>query len=234
MEQTTLKYLRVLIPGIICLLGAFPAYKHYLGSVFDVKSLDMTYITMISLIIGAIYYQLNLRQYLVYPSLKLIDKKILESLKETYPDRLTAKQVEFLKEDDRFKTILYRLIDNDESLKKKASGVYFNGIFWTSTADLFLFSLVFGLLYSCVFITVPNAAVFARMFFLISILSVLLHMLSVGTHVRLGEDQFKYVRNQRRKEAKDYTDVVLQQMPVPAKLERPRRDSEDKERVPKK
>ena len=127
MEQTTLKYLRVLIPGIICLLGAFPAYKHYIGPIFDVKSLDMTYITMISLIIGAIYYQLNLRQYLINPSLKIIDWYILDNIKTAYPVELTAKQIEFLKEDGRFKTILYRLIDNDESLKKKASGVYFNG-----------------------------------------------------------------------------------------------------------
>ncbi|MGD9560935.1 MAG: hypothetical protein AB7F88_00090 [Pyrinomonadaceae bacterium] len=234
MEQTTLKYLRILIPGIICLLGIFPAYRHYLGSVFNIGALDTTYLTLICIILGAIYYQLNLRWFLVYPSLKIIDNKILDSLKETYPEPLSTKQVEFLKEDDRFKTILYRLIDNDESLKKKASGVYFNGIFWTSTADLFFFSTLFFGLYRWAFITVPNATVFSWMFFLVAIMSLLLHILSVVTHVRLGKGQFKYVRNQMAKEAKEYTDVVLQQLREPAKVEGPRSNSKDKGRVSKK
>jgi hypothetical protein len=189
---------------------------------------------MLCIILGAIYYQLNVRSLLVYPSLKIIDSYILSNLKETYPGELTTRQVEFLKKDGRFKTILYRLIDNDESLKKKASGVYFNGIFWTSTADLFLFSALFFGLYRWVFVTVPNATVFSWMFFLVSIMSLLLHILSVITHVRLGKDQFKYVRNQRTKEAKEYTDVVLQQLSEPAKVERPRSDNKNQGRVFKK
>jgi hypothetical protein len=234
MEQTTLKYLRVLVPGIICLLGLYPAYRYYLGELYDIKSLDVTYLTLISLILGSIYHQLNIRWLILRVSSEDIDNNILNNLKLSYPGTLTDEQSKFLSGKSRFKSILYRLIDNHESLKKKANNVYFNGIFWSSTADLVLFGAAFGLLYFFAFSSVPDSVRFSKMFFVISGLSLLLHYLSVRTHLKLGDDQFSYINDLLRKEVKEQTDVVLQQMPTPTAVEGSTDDSQNKEGVSKK
>jgi hypothetical protein len=41
MEQTTLKYLRVLIPGLAFYLGAFPFVKYYFGDTYHIESLGL-------------------------------------------------------------------------------------------------------------------------------------------------------------------------------------------------
>ena len=62
MEQKTLKYLRVFIPGFVLLLGLYPIYDHFYSEVLDVKGLHVIYISFISLLLGAVYYQLNIQK----------------------------------------------------------------------------------------------------------------------------------------------------------------------------
>lgn len=213
MEQTTLKYLRVFIPGIIFLLGFYPAYNHYFKDVYDAKSLDLTYVTYLSLIVGSIYYQLNVRYLIIYFSLKEIDRNISAKLIEIHGN-LTENQKKIVENDEVFpKNVLYRIIDNDESLKKRANNVYFNGIFWTSTADSVILSAFFAIIYRFLLPNVANAVILSEMFFTISIASFLLHILSVFKHIRLSNNQLDYIKTYKSAEVVQQINDFLHQMP---------------------
>lgn len=213
MEQTTLKYLRVLIPGIIFLLGIYPIYNHYFKDIYDAKSLDTTYVTYLSILLGSIYYQLNIRYFLIKWSGYLIDKNIFTKLVTIHGGNVPDNQKNFIKSDRKYMSIFYRILDNDESLKKKTNNVYFNGIFWTSTADSAILSFIFGLIYYYWLPDVGNAAILSKMFFVISIASLILHVLSVMTHIKLSNDQLNFIAIHKKLDVIKSIDDVLSQMP---------------------
>jgi hypothetical protein len=212
MEQTTLKYLRVLIPGLAFYLGAFPFVKYYFGDTYHIESLDFAYVTVFSLLAGAVYYQINLR-LAIRPSLYFIQRNILNRLIAIYGKAVTPSQRSFLEKDRKFMQVFYRLTDNDESLKKKTNNVYFNGIFWTSSIDLFVLCVTFWLAYKWAFPLVTDAALFSDLFLSLAILSIVLHVLSVKRHISLSNDQLGYIEIYKKTEVTNDFDTILQQMP---------------------
>jgi hypothetical protein len=212
MEQTTLKYLRVLIPGIACYLGAFPFVKYYFGDAYHIESLDFAYVTVFSLLAGAVYYQINLQCLAMYPSHLLINKNILKRLIAIYGKRITPSQKTYLTSNQRYLHVFYRLIDSDESLKKKSYNVYFNGIFWTSSIDLFIVCMIFWLLYRFVFPQVTDASLFSDVFLTLAVLSIILHVLSVRKHISLSNDQLSYIESFKREEVMTDFSQILQQV----------------------
>jgi len=144
MEQTTLKYLRVLIPGITFYLGAFPFVKYYFGDTYHIESLDFAFVTVFSLLAGAIYYQINLQYLAIQPSRYFISDNILNRLIAIYGKAVTPSQKEFLKKDRKYMHVFYRLTDSDESLKKKTNNVYFNGFFGHPASICLFLVLSFG------------------------------------------------------------------------------------------
>lgn len=109
--------------------------------------------------------------------------------------------------------VFYRLTDNDESLKKKTNNVYFNGIFWTSSIDLFVLCVTFWLAYRWAFPQVTDAALFSDLFLSLAILSIVLHVLSVRRHISLSNDQLGYIEIYKKTEVTNDFDTILQQMP---------------------
>ena len=213
MEQTTLKYLRILIPGLIFYLGLFPIAKFYIGSSYDIKSLDFAYVTVFSLLIGAIYDQFNLRYIVIKPSGYFIDKSIFNRLLSIYNKQINPSQKDYLKKDRKYMHVFYKLLDNDESLKKKTNNVYFNGIFWTSSADLLLISFVFWYVYRWRFVQIDHALLFSDLFLILAGLAMILHILSVWKHRRLSNDQLGFIAIYKRTEVVNDFDNILQQMP---------------------
>ena len=211
MEQTTLKYLRILIPGLIFYLGFYPIFKYYFGDVYDIKSLDFSFVTVISILIGGIYYQLNFQYLITSFSLKKINNNIFDHLVRAYGKDINQYQKNELKQ--RHMTVFYRIIDNDESLKKKANNVYFNGIFWTSSADFFLFGLVFWVIYRFIFSDVDDSRLFSDLFLSLAVLSIFLHVISVRKHITLSNDQLRFIDVHKKKEVTEYFDNILQQLP---------------------
>ena len=80
MEQKTLKYLRVLIPGFIILIGLLPLQEQTENGITIVKSLNFNYMILLAVIIGAIYYQLNIQHIITRLSHYLIVTNIKEQL----------------------------------------------------------------------------------------------------------------------------------------------------------
>lgn len=213
MEQTTLKYLRVLIPGLTFYLGLFPFVKYYFGDTYHIESLDFAYVTVFSLLAGAIYYQINLQYLAIKPSLYFIHKNILNRLIGIYSKPVCPSQRAFLKENERYMHVFYHLNDSDESLKKKTSNVYFNGIFWTSSVDLLVLSIIFWAFYRWAFPQVTDAALFSDLFLSLAILSVVLHLLSVRRHIALSNEQLSFIETYKKTEVVTDFDAILQRMP---------------------
>lgn len=194
MEQGTLKYLRILIPGLIFLLGFYPIYNMYFSDIYKITSIDFSYLTLLSVITGAIYYQLNLQHIITSPSHVLITKNIRKKLISISAISLTDSQKKKVKKERKYMHVFYNLIDTDESLKRKTANVYFNGIFWTSTADSFLINIVFYFLYKYKFTELPKSIEYSKIFLILSIASIVLHIISVIKHINLSNDQLGYIR----------------------------------------
>lgn len=80
MEQKTLKYLRVFIPGLIILLGLYPIYDKLYSEIYKIEKFETTYVTFVAILFGGIYYQLNVRYLVTYISHRCITENILNKL----------------------------------------------------------------------------------------------------------------------------------------------------------
>jgi hypothetical protein len=211
MEQKTLKYLRVLIPGIIILLGAYPIFLHYFGEAYDFKGLGITYITFISILLGGVYYQLNVQRLLTSVSHYFIRRNILNKLIKAYGKTVNDAQREKLMFKDNYMTVFYKIIDNDESLKRKGLNVMFNGIFWTSTADSALISFAFYFIYKYGYRSIEKVDDLLSIFLFTGCISIVLHLISVLKHIRLSNEQLNPIMTDRElsKKVEDKFDVIL-------------------------
>ncbi|MEM9434193.1 MAG: hypothetical protein AAGA12_09745 [Pseudomonadota bacterium] len=150
MSNTTQKYLRFLIPGM---LGYFALYfvcqSCDFCSIGWPTNLDEVMKLTAVLLIAFFYDFLRLRNLSNALPLFRVNAGIMERLKNP-----------FVLEDDRimripwnkFKDVYYPIIDNDETLKVRSENIRFNGVLWSSAADLravaavgLLFILAFGL-----------------------------------------------------------------------------------------
>lgn len=234
MEQTTLKYLRIFIPGLMFLLGTYPIYIFYYGEVYDVKTLHITYVTLLSVLVGSLYHYLNVRMIVTYLSHKCINENISDQLIKLHDKNLSREKKSFIKEDNKYMDVFYEIIDNNESLKKKSKNIYFNGVFWTSTADLLILSLFFGFLYLIFFSNIPFAKDLYELFFTISFLSIILHVLAVNKHIKLSNEQLNFISNIKRKEVKKLIDDILHNMPQTGNKKGQTNDKNNPEGVSKK
>lgn len=209
MEQGTLKYLRVLIPGLIFLLGFYPIYDKYFSDLYKVTSLDFSYLILLSVIVGSIYYQINLQHLVTRPSHSFITKNIRKGLISISGLSLTGLQKKKIKKERKYMHVFYNLLDKDESLKRKTANVYFNGIFWTSTADSFLINTVFYILYKYKFTDMPKSTEYSTIFLTLAISSIILHLISVIKHINLCNDQLGYIATHYKSEVNTKLNAIL-------------------------
>lgn len=193
MEQKTLKYLRVLIPGFIILIFILPASDQLLGQNIFIN-FEYEYLVILALIIGSIYYQLNIQHIITKPSHYFITNNIFNKLLKCLTDNISKEAKKKIKKERLYMQIFYKIVDNDETLKIRGEHVRFNGVFWTSSADTFIIGIIFFILYS-INILIPSQEVNMSNFLLIIILlSLLLHIISVINHIRLSNSQLNYIQ----------------------------------------
>lgn len=134
MSNTTQRYLRFLIPGM---LGYIAIYYICLGCDFCniewPNSIDemmkLTYVFVISVL----YNIFNIRRIANSLPFFKVDANIMERLKTPFLD--IDKRISDIEWKD-FKDIYYPIIDNDETLKIRSENIRFNGTIWSSAADL--------------------------------------------------------------------------------------------------
>lgn len=182
---------------MIILLGTYPIYLFYLGEAFDIKGLNVTYVTFLSILLGGVYYQLNIQRVITKPSHFFITKNILDKLIKAYGKSVDKEQRKSLKYKDAYMTAFYNVIDNDESLKRKGENVRFNGIFWTSTADSALISILFYFTYKNME-QIPKNQVIQDIFLFAAMISFILHIISVIKHINLSNKQLNPIVNDKK------------------------------------
>src|SRR5260221_7542165 len=215
MERKTLKFLRLLIPGLSLILEFMPLLYLLKGNIKIGEGwLTYSIIVIPSVIIGAIYYMADFRQFITRYSHRKIDLNITSSLLKIYNKPITQEQRNFLKE-KRLKHIFYNLVDNDASLTAKSQMVYFNGIFWTSTAHIFLISIFSGIAYTAVGLNMGISNIWLTGILLLGVglLSFSFHILTIFRHFNLSDDQLEYIETHYVKPLTAKIDDVLLQLP---------------------
>jgi hypothetical protein len=182
---------------------------------------------------GAIYDQFNFRYIVVKLSGYFIGESIFARLLSIYNKQITSSQKDYLKKDKRYMHVFYKLVDNDESLKKKTNNVYFNGIFWTSSADLLLISLVFWFVYGWPFTQIDHARLFSNLFLILAGLALVLHILSVRRHRRLSNEQLEFIAIYKDAEVINDFDKILLKMPPAHNEERQEHHQSRQKRIRK-
>lgn len=217
MERKTLKFLRLLIPGLILIFEFLPMLNilqinYKIGEGW----LNYSFLIIPALVIGAMYHIFEIRFTVTSVSHRKIDLNIVSSLLKIYNKSLSQDEYNFLKE-KRLKHIFYKIIDNDQSLSAKSQLVYFNGLLWTSTADMFILS-IFS---SIVFIVCGKWILLNDSIWLIGILysgvaflAICFHFLTVIRHYRLSNDQLEFIETHYQADLKTKIDDVLKQIPV--------------------
>lgn len=197
MDQSTLKYLRLLIPGFIFVIGIYPIYKEYITHSDLLTALDYSSLTLIAILLGSLYYITNLQEIAVMLSLSFIRNNIKKRLISMYHPPLTKVQESKISKNRRYMHVFYNLIDNDESLKKKGANVYFNGLFLTSTADICLILFFFFSIYKFLPKISLEEYKYINTFIIIACLSVVLHICTVWKHIMLSDEQLDYIESHK-------------------------------------
>jgi GH18 family chitinase len=212
MGQTTLKYLRVLIPGLIILIGLLPIKNQLIGFGVNLDGLDYNYTILFAITLGAIYYQLNIQHFITSLSHYLIVKNIYNRLLKTYSKDIDNKIKKYIWDNESYMRVFYNIIDNDESLKQKANLVRFNGIFWTSSADIFIISLIYMCLYHFNLLVTSNNAGVTKALVIIMFSALFLHVISVRKHIKLSNDQLKVVDDLHKSQVESKIDDLIKKI----------------------
>jgi hypothetical protein len=90
--------------------------------------------------------------------------------------------------------MLYSLVDNDESLKNKASLAYMNGLLWTSFADSIAISIVCALAaVLLVAFGVKEAAMALVLFLAIAVCSTAGSVVTTNNQINIGNEQIEVI-----------------------------------------
>jgi hypothetical protein len=162
MKRETLEKLRFLVPGVLIVLGSlsviFPKGTGVLEKA--AQSLKEDSVAAIAAIgTGALYYTFSLRRRLYGEFWRTVDSNIARKIVGSYLSQtaLSTEEEAYLLKGSRLKHIFYMIVDNDESLKSRALGVYFNGLIVTSLVDFAVLSAVFAIAHSvCTFANAPD------------------------------------------------------------------------------
>tara|TARA_R110002051_G_scaffold209043_1_gene274956 strand:+ start:66 stop:719 length:654 start_codon:yes stop_codon:yes gene_type:complete len=198
MEQKTLKQLRLLLPGIFAvIIGTYYYFIVANKEISEIEFKEYSIPFLIAVAFGALFYLTDIRYLVTNYSHKKIDLNIKNHIIKLYTKPLTDTQKQYLYQKNRLKNVFYNIIDNDESLKKKQTNIFFNGLIWTSTADLviicFLFSIVF-LISMTIFNEASDLLLMGGfIMILIALISLLAHILAFLKHVKLSNEQIEYI-----------------------------------------
>lgn len=211
MKKETLKKLRILIPGLLLLIFSIPIFQDQftfeeMKKIFDTFSKGIIY-TIIVFGGGAIYYLANLRGLFLKESLYQIHQNIkigIISLCDDDPKILSA--FKKLMEGRTLILVFYGFLDKDKSLKEKAKNVYFNGLIWSSVADLTAISALSFIAYTIGWFWVSRAhyLVMIALSGALHLFCELVFMPSVtAKHIDLGSEQIEHIGIHSRDELKE-------------------------------
>jgi hypothetical protein len=214
MEQTTLKYLRIFIPGLTLYIIVQIFYCIVLKKeINEVNFSDLGWPLIISIVLGVLYNSFDIRYNVTNYTHKKIDLNIKNHIINLYNGSLSPNQTQFLFQKNRLKQIFYKIIDNDPSLSIKKNNVFFNGLLWTSFADIFIITLFSSFLFILYGIfgsyETDNILKYSGVLLIISLLSLLMHFQAFLKHVKLSNDQIEFIETNHINTVKELIEKSL-------------------------
>jgi hypothetical protein len=218
MSKDTLKKFRLIVPGVMIVFAFLPLFNLKVipqvgAPVYplfqSLSSLLPDYvISSLALIIcGVLYYTLNIRYYFIRESHKNIQLNIKSTLLSPFgSDPLLAPKFASLRQGRTLMNIFYDFVDNDESLKVKAGSVYFNGLLWSSFADLQAVSLIATVVYLACFLLFRD-----NQFTYLAIICLALSLIArfillprvTAQHIELSNEQLEFILQKYPKELRE-------------------------------
>lgn len=143
MEMRTLKKIRFFVPGVILIIFySILGWVTNLWEPFPTDNLNDLLYGIPVIIICVLYYSFNLTA--------LSNRWWYDDVNENL--RLSLVKISELKDEreiytwQKLRVIFYKIVDNDISLSIKSERVYWNGLFWTSIADVRASAFIFIIL----------------------------------------------------------------------------------------
>lgn len=144
MEKTTLKVLRLLLPGVFLWLIVFSILLIEMDSKVIVDfHRDFYFIWILPAIylFGSIIYSFEVRHEYHTKFLDQTDENIKTKFLEMFKSESHIQdQSDFLKEGHKMVQVFYSLVDNDKSLTIKSKDIFLNGLFWSFSVNAAIFS----------------------------------------------------------------------------------------------
>lgn len=218
MEMGTLKFFRLLVPGILIFLliilflqDDFQELTQLTRLLSDFQIKD-TFYTVVFACIGVLYYLLDIRNILWKPYHERVQNNIKDKLISPFLGQLNKEQIAYLKQARRLMNIFYHFIDSDSSLTEKAKRVRFNGLIWTSTVDLTIISVLgaSGFWIRLILETTQYNLVMAGSLSALVLISFGLIQLSTKRHLSLSDDQLEMICQKYKDELYRMINEVLQ------------------------
>lgn len=144
-SKTTLKTLRLIVPGVMTITVASLLFNSSLQDLSQfLRSLEGLLYLVIVFPIGYLYNIMNFRGPFLRDSLSLIQANIKEKLTAPFlTEDVIAANIESLTRGRQLMHVFYSIVDNDESLKSRTQDVYSNGLLWSTTADVMAVTFIF-------------------------------------------------------------------------------------------
>lgn len=191
-------WLRALVPGALVLLASTPFLPSFQTRIWQqLSSVKEIGDFVPAVVLGAAYNILGLRRYVQRPTAARIGRNINDRLLAACAANAEiAGAANSLIARGALSAVFYELVDNDKTLSEKAKRVRFNGLLWSSVADVITIGTLSVVGY-CIAALVTGLAVFVAAMFLASavvILSVSLFMpLVVRRHLALSNEQLDFI-----------------------------------------
>lgn len=153
MSITTLKTLRLIIPGLMILFVIFTIQNEDLSDLSETLhgvdlSKDNFIFYVVPFVLGVIYYALQFRNLFFAKPLDIIQGNIRGRLVSEFDnDGCISHYSNSLKGNDKVIQVFYGFVDSNESLKEKSNNVRANGVILSSFADACVISIFAGVVY---------------------------------------------------------------------------------------
>ncbi len=207
MSQETLNRLRIVIPGVLIFFAFPPLFLETLDFTSLAErfsSVDLLRDSIAVIGLGALYRIFKIRRPALWRSLRRIDGNIKDRLlTPCLSDTVVSAAAAKLLSGRTLMDVFYKFVDRDPTLREKAKRVRFNGLLWTSVADVATIGALGAIAYLITFAFTDyfHHVALALALGLIALVAYFLLMpLVTRHHIALSNEQLDFIDQEFRPE----------------------------------
>jgi hypothetical protein len=218
--RETLHWFRLITPGALAAFVALTLFNPALDGEYIAEVLHKWegLVVVLCLLLGFPYRVFDVRNLFLGEFFKQVNENIADKLLAIVRRKrsLSKEQQEFLREDRRLMQVFYRMIDNDESLKAKTTGVYFNGYLTTLGVDIVTVGGIAAILHAVAW---ARSGATLHLEWVVGCIAIALvawviFRQSIKRHVALSNEQLSFIGNFYADKVCESVDAILRNMPA--------------------